>query len=651
MLILLPVLVLLGVFLILYVKMGKSNPAGDAVRLPMVYAMGGWCLFTVILTEVLGVFNLINRGMIIVLWSVALVVVALITWRKQTLTYAFKQLSAWWRSVKLGTGERFLLAGISFYLVVLFLIAIISPPNNNDSLQYHMARIIHWIQNGNLGYFSVAYLPQLFNPPAAEIFMMHNFLLVGGDQLVNLVQWFFMVACLAVVSLIAKRLGAGRAGQWLAVVFLLALPIGILEATSTQNDYVSSFFVLCLASVVVSSRERKNTWLEIICLGCLAGLAMLVKVAAYPYVAVLLIWAVLSNLKLHGIRRSIGNSLLIISLLFVINLPGWLRSYQVFGSPLGDTAFVSRRTPSVQSPADMLISPIQHLTLNIGTPIDTVNLSVGDAIIRFCEKLGGSNCSTAEPSEWGFRIIGLSNHEDSAGNLLHLLLIVFAIVVFTLLWKKRREKVYLVAYLLVDISGFLLFSWLVTWGAYWGRLQLPFFALLAPFVGVIFDRLDRRFMYGLVILLMVGGLPWLLMNRTRPIIGMRPKVTLVRSIFVEPRDTLLFANYPELQDQIAHVSTEALRSGCSNISLKIDSRDPEYYFMAYLQPWRNDLLIEAVSDNPQLDAYRNTSFIACAQICSICGYDPNPDGLIFTYKDKAMTLYLAPEYYAEYSGK
>jgi hypothetical protein len=201
------------------------------------------------------------------------------------------------------------------------------------------------------------------------------------------------------------------------------------------------------------------------------------------------------------------------------------------------------------------------------------------------------------------------------------------------------------------MAGFILLSWLITWGIYWSRLQLPFFALAAPFLGVVFGRLDRRIVSGLVILLMVCGLPWLLMNRTRPVFSKTPNVTLVRSIFIETRYGLLFANFPELEDQIAHVTTEALKSGCSNISLKIDSRDPEYYFMAYLQPWRNDLLIETVSDNPQLDAYRNTTFMACAQICSICGYDPNPDGLIFAYKDKAMTLYLSPEYYAEYIRK
>ena len=214
MLILLPVLVFLGIFFILFTKIVKDNSAGDALRLTLVYAMGVCCLFTVLMTEGLGILGIINRATIIATWSAGLVLVALIIWRKHIFPGAITQSRAWWRSIKLGSSERILLAGIGFYLVVLFLIAIISPPNNNDSLQYHMARIIHWIQNGNLGYFQVAYLPQLFNPPAAEILLMHNFLLVGGDQLVNLVQWTFMFASLVVVSLIAKGLGAGRAGQW-----------------------------------------------------------------------------------------------------------------------------------------------------------------------------------------------------------------------------------------------------------------------------------------------------------------------------------------------------------------------------------------------------------------------------------------------------
>ncbi len=651
MLILLPILVTFGIFLILFNDIVKSNSTGDAIRLALVYAIGGCCLFTVLITEGLGILNAINRAMIIAVWSIALVLVVPIIWRKQILPGAVTQLKAWWRTIRLGTGERCLLAGIGLYLILLFLIAIISPPNNNDSLQYHMARIVHWIQDGSLKYFQVAYLPQLFNPPAAEILLMHNFLLAGGDRFVNLVQWSFMVASLVVVSLIAKGVGAGRTGQWIAVIFLLTLPVGILEATSTQNDYVCGFFVLSLACLVVHSHGRKNTFLETAAIGCLAGLAMLVKVAAYPYVAVILVWMVLSKVKIHGIRRSIAASLLIVSILFAINLPGWMRSFQAFGNPLGVTDFISSRSVSIQSPADLLISPVQYLALNIGTPSDKLNAAIGNAIIGLCKKLGGSHCTGETPGEWAFRIIGLSNHEDSAGNLLHLLLVIITVIIFVLPGVKINNKGYIAGYLVSSMGGLVLLSWLVPWGAYWSRLQLPFFALMAPFFGVIPGRMNRRGVYALLILLLAAGLPWLLMNRTRPVFSMTPNVTLVRSIFVESRNGLLFANYPELEDQIEHVTTETLKSGCSNISLRIDSRDPEYYFITYLKPWRNNLTVESISDNPQLDVYRNKTFKACAQICSICGYDPNPDGLIFAYKDKAMTLYLSPEYYAEYFKK
>jgi hypothetical protein len=651
MLILLPVLDFIAIFLLLLTRDVKKKLVGDAIRSALVYAMLGVSLFAVLITEGLGAVHAISRIAIVIAWTGALILLALVVWRGRNIHRAFQNLSGWWQALHLEKYEKLFLTGIVIYLGVLFLIAVLSPPNNNDSLQYHMARIIHWIQNGDLGYFTVAYLPQLFNPPAAEILLLNNFLLVGGDQFVNLVQWSFIALSMVVVSMIAKGLGADRIGQWLAALFILTLPAGILEATSTQNDIVGVFWVLTLASLVIRSRQRRTTWLEVAAIGCIAGLAMLVKVAVYPYVAALLIWAVLSKLKVEGVRRLFVQSTIIVTILLFLNLPGWLRSYQAFGNPLGDTDFVSRRTPSVQSPADILISPIQHLALNIGTPFDKLNQALGDSIIGLCKSLGGTNCSTDTPSEWGFRIIGLSNHEDSAGNPFHLLVVITAVIGLFFSGKGIIEKAYLLIFLLTAIAGFLLFSWLVTWGAFWGRLQLPFFALMAPIVGVVTGRWGKRIVIGLAALFLVGGLPWLFMNRTRPVIGMIPEVTLVRSIFVEPRDTLLFANYLELEDQIEHVTMVALSSGCQSIALKIDSRDPEYYFTALLKPWNNDIMIESISDSRALDPYRDIDFQPCAQICSICGFDPNPDGLIFAYKDKAMTLYLSPEYYAAYIEK
>jgi hypothetical protein len=651
MLILLPIFVYVTAYLMVFNELSKRETIEDALQAATVYTSGAVSLFTIIFLEGLGLFSAITRLALIIVWTVTLLVLVIIAWRTGIYITVINKWADWWKNIKLDKFDRLILAVVGFFIFTLFLVAFISPPNNNDSLQYHLARIVHWIQNRNFEFFPVAYVPQLINPPGAEIMLLNNFLLVGGDQLVNLQQWTFMISSLVASSLIAKLLGAGRVGRWLTVVFLLCLPVGILESTSTQNDYVTAFWILALVYLVIKSVRRKTSYLEVMIMGAFAGLAMLTKIPAYPYVAIILIWMTFSNLKTNGVRRSIINSVLILCVMFAMNIMGWVQNYDTFNNPFGEMDFINRRTPNVQTVSDLLISPIQHLALNIGTPFDSINNYMGDLIVAFCEKLNGSNCSTPEPSEWGFRIIGLSNHEDTAGNLLALMIFIMAMIIFVVNKRIKLNKGLTANYLLVTLSCILLFSWLVTWGAYWGRLQLPFFAIAAPFVGLVVGRRNEHLARVFIIIIFLCGMPWLLLNRTRPVIGYTPNVTLVRSIFVEPRTTVLFANYPELEDQVRQVTGEALKTGCSNMLLRIDSRDPEYYFMSTLKPWKTGVWIESISDKPQLDRYKTPNYKACALICSVCGYNPDSSGLIFAYKDKAMTLYLTPQYYAEYTKR
>ena len=56
-----------------------------------------------------------------------------------------------------------------------------------------------------------------------------------------------MVSSMIGVSLIAKQLGAKQGGQLLASAFCASLPMGILQASSTQNDYTVALWIVCLA--------------------------------------------------------------------------------------------------------------------------------------------------------------------------------------------------------------------------------------------------------------------------------------------------------------------------------------------------------------------------------------------------------------------
>jgi 4-amino-4-deoxy-L-arabinose transferase-like glycosyltransferase len=108
-------------------------------------------------------------------------------------------------------------------------------------------------------------------PPShgAEYVTLHRQLLSGGDRLANLPQWFASMGSLFVVSLIAARLGATARGQALAALFCATLPMGILQSTSTQNDFVVAYWLACLVALVTDATTRGWPW--VVALGAALG--------------------------------------------------------------------------------------------------------------------------------------------------------------------------------------------------------------------------------------------------------------------------------------------------------------------------------------------------------------------------------------------
>ncbi len=124
------------------------------------------------------------------------------------------------------------------------IIALKSPPNNFDSMTYHMARISHWIQNQNIQYYPTAIPRQNYSMPLAEYGILHLQILSQGDHYANLVQWVSFIISIITSTLIAKELKVSPRGQWITGVLTAALPMAILQSSSTQNDLVVSAFCL-----------------------------------------------------------------------------------------------------------------------------------------------------------------------------------------------------------------------------------------------------------------------------------------------------------------------------------------------------------------------------------------------------------------------
>jgi len=82
MLILLPILVYFTVYLIIFIGLSKKESVGYAYRASIVYTMGAASLFTIIFFKELGVFSVVTRLALVIVWASTLLVLVMVAWRK-----------------------------------------------------------------------------------------------------------------------------------------------------------------------------------------------------------------------------------------------------------------------------------------------------------------------------------------------------------------------------------------------------------------------------------------------------------------------------------------------------------------------------------------------------------------------------------------
>jgi hypothetical protein len=90
----------------------------------------------------------------------------------------------------------------------LFLV-VATPPNNWDSMHYHLARVAAWHAQGSLGYFPTHNAIENAYPPNAELLVLWTVTFLGRDVFAALPQLAASLATAASVFAIGRRLGHG----------------------------------------------------------------------------------------------------------------------------------------------------------------------------------------------------------------------------------------------------------------------------------------------------------------------------------------------------------------------------------------------------------------------------------------------------------
>jgi 4-amino-4-deoxy-L-arabinose transferase-like glycosyltransferase len=468
-------------------------------------------------------------------------------------------------------------------VLLIGVIAIVSPPNNGDGMSYHMPRVVHWIQNRTVAFYPTHILRQLYLAPGAEYAIAHFQVLSGGDRFANLVQWLSMVGCLVGVSLIAKELGGDENVQVAGTVICATIPMGILQGSSVQTDYAVSLWLVCMAFFtlrLLRRPDRADRWL----LAASLALALLTKATAYLFAAPFLVWVVVDGMrKGRRVGMAIIGTLTVV--VAILNGAFVFRNIELFGSPLGpsvhgDSSGSQKISNETLDPRASISNFTRNLALHIGTPSKRVN-AVEDRTVRYIHAIIHFDADDPRTT-WGrFRIVPLSNSEDGAGNPAHLLLLMLA-AGWCLTGSSARVGL-LRRYLLAAAAGFGLFCIFLKWQPWNSRLQLPLFVLVAPFVGrAIADR-GKKVKDAVLIGLLLLALPWLFLNSMKPLVVVQgvPCLNNRQSIFRRTREEMYLSARADLAPEFVAAARVAEELGVTKVGLWLESL--EYPFWVYLQ--------------------------------------------------------------------
>ncbi len=563
----------------------RCAPGSARWRRAVLCAALVWSSALVVLTEVLSLARGLTPVGVGTGWGMVIVAAWLWGWRWPERTASEGSGDACGNPVADGPacGSRRARLGWIALLVALVVpsgvVALLAPPNNGDGYTYHMSRVMHWQQNASVAHYPTHIVRQLQLGPGAEFGVLHLQILSGGDRFTNLVQWLAMAGSVVAATLIARRLGAGWRGELMAGILVATLPMGILQSSSTQNDYVLSFFLMVMVYEVLVWRERPD-WRPAIGAGVALGLAVLTKALAAVYAPGMLLC--LLGPAWRSLGRHWRHVSVAVLVAVVVTAGFFLRNLALFGSPLGPLDFGSPGVPvltnELHSPAavasNLVRNTVLHLSVNFNPRL---NPPLTQAVRALHTWLGLSIMD--QRTTWGgFMVVGFSWmrwNENTAGNPVHLILIAGA---FLVLWiRGRRSSWRSAAQLALGIAlGYLLFCAIFKVQHYNSRFHLPLFVLAAACVGRVLDGSRTWCLVALAAGLAALAVPVHLYNRLSPLAG-------AGSVLVQPRQALYCQNMPKIGPATKALAEHLRARGARRIGYLCGWDDPEYLYWVYLR--------------------------------------------------------------------
>ena len=536
--------------------------------------------FIVFITELLSLFKSLNLISVALLWSSLSLMLILFLLKDKKETFAtLKNIKGttfnYYKSLSIAS--RILLFFIIVALLSLLLQGLIYPPNNWDSMTYHMSRIMHWLSNESVSHFPTHILRHLYQPPFAEYFIMNINLLNGNDNFSNSVQLFYLTFSIIGIWSILDYFNCSRFHKLLGAFLLITIPSAELQATTTKNDIVCGFFVIIALYYCIKTYYEINIK-NFIFLGLSIGLAIFTKGTAYLFLAPFLVF--LAIFLVHKLIQTknlkiITNGLLLLFVVLIINIGHFSRNYMVNKNILTvDTIESKGFTNENRSTSQFASNLLKNFGLQIGFPFQNKY----DLWIREIHKKYNVNIDSPDANWLQNKYQGtkkIETHEDIIPNTIHFFLILFCSLIILSMGiinpKKYLKELLLLTVVLLQLVFFVFY---LKWQPWHTRLHIPIFMISTLLVIVVLKQF-RWFSIVLFLcmpLLIYGFYFNFIYNNLRPI---KTNLLYTKNIHIkDSRFKKYFSNQPYLFDEYNAVQDLIYKKSPKKVGLIIS--DWEY---------------------------------------------------------------------------
>ena len=493
-------------------------------------------------------------------------------------------------------------------IVALIVIGIKTTPYNWDSMTYHLPRIMHWIQNGNIDHYATNIVRQIASPAFAEIADLHIYLLSdSSDLFINLLQTISFIVNGFIVYFIAKKIGCDKKFSVLAMILAFSMPIGFAEAFSTQVDNFAALWCLIFTYIILDFLNKndkitlnKENVLKIICLGLCIGFGYLTKPTILFSDALFTLYLFYMCIRRKDKIKDVIISIIIVGITtLIVIMPTTLRNLKTFNA-ISDPLVGQKQIVNVDRKSYFVMNFLKNYLWNYQTfLINDNNETITHYLNMICDKFE-ININDVSISEAGIDYnISKANafHHDYAVNPLIMWSLSTAIVLFIIGFKNNKEKKSIM-FCIISFVSFIIFLLIIRFQVWGTRYEISFLELLCPSICLLFN-LGLKDKYQKIIVGAICGIALISLTNQ---FNYHWKYTERLS----DRNEEYFKSYPLLYDIYYEISQKINDTNCKNIGLEITEDTYEYPFHTMIE---NVDKIEHVNVQNSTSIYYNEKFI------------------------------------------